>query len=120
MFVEKYPIFVEKYSFFTPLPSQTVCVWGGGGGGGGGGWGGRGRDTVFTLSVHICPPVTFWWFLPLNLLNDLRILFIFCINVDIDKMLLLDKNKGIGINSFRVIPLCNFLKRRFGFCFIAC
>ena len=33
------------------------------------------------------------------------ILFIFCINVDIDQMLLLDKNKGLGINSFIVISL---------------
>ena len=34
---------------------------------------------------------------------SLRNLFIFCINVDIDKMLLSDKNKGLGINSFTVI-----------------
>ena len=33
--------------------------------------------------------------------------FIFCIkfNVDIDEMLLLEKNKGHGINSFGVISL---------------
>ena len=33
----------------------------------------------------------------------------FCINVDIEKMLLLEKkiNKDLGVNSFRVISLCN-------------
>ena len=31
----------------------------------------------------------------------------FCINVDIDKVLLLDKTKGLGFNSFKVISLCN-------------
>ena len=48
-----------------------------------------------------------FWFLLLILLNNFRDLFIFCINVDIDKILLLDKNKGLGIKSFRVISLCN-------------
>ena len=37
------------------------------------------------------------------LLNNLRKVFIFCINVVIDKMLLLDKNKGLGVNSCRDI-----------------
>ena len=46
------------------------------------------------------------WFLLLVLLNNLRNLLIFCINVDIDKMLLLQKNEGLGINSFRIISLC--------------
>ena len=56
------------------------------------------------LSIH--PSVRFW-FLLLILLNNLRDLFIFCMNVDIDKMLLLDNNKSLGVNSFRVISLCN-------------
>ena len=40
------------------------------------------------------------------LLNDLRNLFIFCTDVDIDEVLLLDKNKGLGIDTLRVISLC--------------
>ena len=71
----------NRPKFFLPPshPNLCVCVCVGGGGGGGGERGGkeRRRDTVFTLSVHICPSVTFWWFLPLNLLNDLRILSYF-------------------------------------------
>ena len=43
-----------------------------------------------------------FWFLLLILLNNFRNLFIFCINFDIDEVLLLDKNKDLGINSFRV------------------
>ena len=66
--------------------------------------GGGGAYTVLTLSVH--PSVTFW-FLLLVLLNSLRNLFMFCINVDIDKMLLLHKNNGQGVNSFRVISFCS-------------
>ena len=41
-----------------------------------------------------------------NLLNNYRNI-IFCINIDIDEVLLLDKNKDLGINSFRVIFLYN-------------
>ena len=52
------------------------------------------------------PPIMFW-FLLLILLNNFRNLFIFCINVDIGKMLLMHKNKGQEINSVRVISLCN-------------
>ena len=29
----------------------------------------------------------------------------FCMNIDIDEMLLLEKNKGLGINSFRGFSL---------------
>ena len=32
-------------------------------------------------------------------LNELRNLFIFCIDVDIDEMLLLEKNKGLGVTK---------------------
>ena len=35
---------------------------------------------------------------------------IFCINVVIHEMFLLQKNKGQGINTVMVIPLCNPLK----------
>ena len=31
----------------------------------------------------------------------------FCINVDIDGVLLWNRNKGLGVISFTVIPLCN-------------
>ena len=70
-----------------------------GGGGGGGG-------EVVVYCFHVVHLSIIFWFL-LTLLNDLRYLFIFGINVDIDKMLLLHKNKSQGINSFRVISLCN-------------
>ena len=36
-------------------------------------------------------------FLSLILLNNFRYLFIFCVNVDIDEVLLLDKNKVLEI-----------------------
>ena len=45
-------------------------------------------------------------FLLLILLNSLRNLFIFCVNVDIDEILLLQNNKGQRVNFFRVISLC--------------
>ena len=60
------------------------------------------EDDCFHV-IHLS--VAFWILLHI-LLNNLRILFIFCINVDTDEMLLLDKKKGIWINSFRVISLC--------------
>ena len=40
-------------------------------------------------------------------LNNFRNFFIFCINIDIDDFLLLDKNKGLGINSFTIVSLSN-------------
>ena len=40
-------------------------------------------------------------------INIIRNLNIFCINVDIHEMLLLQKKKGQGINAVIVIPLCN-------------
>ena len=43
------------------------------------------------------------------LINIRRNLNIFCINVDIYEMLLLQKKKGQGINTVIVIPLCNSL-----------
>ena len=52
-----------------------------------------------------------FWFLFLVFvifLNNLRNLFIFCINIDIDKMLLLNQSKNLG--SFRVALLCNSWK----------
>ena len=59
-----------------------------------------------------CPSVyrfVMFWFLLLIVLNNFRNLFIFCVNIDIDE-LLLDKNKDQWIKSFRVISLCNFWK----------
>ena len=51
-------------------------------------------------------------FLLLILLNDFRILFIFCINVNVDELLLLDKNKTKGLVSLEFYPLY-FLKSCF-------
>ena len=51
--------------------------------------------------------ILFYWFLLLILLNNFRSLFKICINIDIDMVLLIDKTKGLGFNSFRVISLCN-------------
>ena len=46
----------------------------------------------------------------LHILNIIiRNLNIFCINVHIHQMLLLQKKKGQGINTVIVIPLCNSL-----------
>ena len=43
------------------------------------------------------------------LINIIRNLNIFCINVHIHQMLLLQKKKGQGINTVMVIPFCNSL-----------
>ena len=56
-----------------------------------------------SILIELFPFVTLekvFWFL-LILLNYLRNLFIFCRNVDIDKMLLLEKNKDL--NSCRIV-----------------
>ena len=45
-----------------------------------------------------------FWFLLLILLNNFRDLFIFCINIDIDELLLSDKNKGLGVNFLELFP----------------
>ena len=66
---------------------------------------GLGVNSLRVISLYILEKV--FWFLLLVLVNTSRNLFIFCINLDIDKMLLLYKNKDLGINSFRVISLCN-------------
>ena len=58
------------------------------GGGGGGGGGGVGQGVY---CFHVVRPSVMFLFL-LTLLNNLRNLFIFCINVDTEKILLLDKN----------------------------
>ena len=54
--------------------------------------------------------VCFILVLLLILLINLSNFFIFCINVDIDEMLLLQKKKGLGVNAFRVISLCYYCK----------
>ena len=43
------------------------------------------------------------------LINIIRNLNIFCVNVDIHEMLVLQKKKGQGINTFIVIFLCSSL-----------
>ena len=81
----------EKMCLFYPL--QTVFV----------------GDILFShLSVclSVFPSITLW-FLLFILLDNLRNLFVFYKNVDYDKILLLYKKKGLGINSFRIISLCN-------------
>ena len=60
--------------------------------------------------IELFPFVIFeeaFWFLLLillNLLNNFRNLFIICTNVDIDKVFLLDKNKGLGIIPLELFP----------------
>ena len=49
----------------------------------------------------------FFFFFLYILINIIRNLNIFCINDHINEMLLLQKNKGQGINTVIVIPLCN-------------
>ena len=75
-----------KFNNYTP---HKLCLWG---------------YTVFILSVHpsVYSSIGYIWFLLLFFLNNLRNLYISCINVDIDKVLLLHKNEGLGVNSFRV------------------
>ena len=83
-----------------------VCVWGGGGGGVL-----FSHQSIFHPSV--CPSITFW-FLLLILLNNFKNLFIFCKNVDVDKMFLLQKNNCQGVNSFRFFSFV-ILEKSFGF-----
>ena len=45
-----------------------------------------------------------FWFLLLILLNNFRNLFTFCINVDIDEVLLLDKKKGLELIPLELFP----------------
>ena len=75
---------------------QLFCVCGSGGG-----------VILFSRclskSVHRSIRYVTFLFLLLILQNNLRNLFIFCINVHTDKMLLLDKNKSLGVSFFRVI-----------------
>ena len=71
---------------------RYVCVcWGWGAGGG--------LYTVLTRpSVRMS--------IRYGLVPASRNLLMFCINADIDEMLLLEKNKDTGINSVRVISRC--------------
>ena len=68
--------------------------------------------TLFSKSLHYkyskSDPCVLSFFLPI-LINIIRNLNIFCINVDIHEMLLLQKKKGQGINAGMVIALCNSL-----------
>ena len=73
--------------FLTLTQMQNVFVW-------------QERGILLLHCLSICLSVLGSASL---LLSSLRNLFIFCINVDIDKMLLSDKIKGLGVNSFTVI-----------------
>ena len=76
----------------------------------------KGIFSYFALMFRLS--VTFWLkCLILLILNNLRNLFIFCINIYIDEMLLLEKNNSLRGNSFTVISLCNSWNSIFGFCF---
>ena len=65
---------------------------------------------LFTCHGRIMPRSAEPLFLLLILLTNLRNLFIDCINVDIDEVLLLDENKGIMAYFFRVILFRNSWK----------
>ena len=43
-----------------------------------------------------------FWLLLLILLKNFKNLFIFCINIDIDELLLLDKKKHLGLKSLEL------------------
>ena len=77
-----------------------ICVRGLGGGGGGGG--GRGQGGMYTVLMRPSVRMSIRY----GLVPASRNLLMFCINADIDEMLLLEKNKDTGINSVRVISLC--------------
>ena len=51
----------------------------------------------------------------LILLNNFRNLFIFCIYIDIEEVLLLDKNNCVVVNSFIVVYLFVILEKQFRF-----
>ena len=74
---------------------------------------------VGVYCFHVVRHSITFWILLLILLNNLRNLFVFCITVDIDKLLLLHKHKGLGLIFWSYFP-SKLLKRRFGFCFLSC
>ena len=51
------------------------------------------------------------------MLNNFRILFIFCINLDIDKALLLHKKEGLGLIPLELFPFV-ILEKVFWFLFL--
>ena len=65
------------------------------------------RLSVF---LSICISVTLLFFLHI-LLNNLRNLIIFCINVDIHEMLLIQENKGPGSILSELFPVVILEKR---------
>ena len=71
---------------------------------------------VFVSLIHLL-------FQLLIQLNNLMNLFIFVVNVDIDELLLLEKNMGQEFTSFRVILFCYsccMCPLHFGFRFLSC
>ena len=79
--------------------------------------------TLFSRSLHYkyskSEPCVHSTFFPAYL-NIIRKVNIFCINVDIHKMLLLQKKKGQGINTVIVIPLYNSLMSVMLLFFLSC
>ena len=65
-------------------------------------------ECILLYNFYVCGPISVkliqhFLFLLLILQNNVRNLFIFCINFDMDDLLLLDKNKDLGVNSCRII-----------------
>ena len=59
-----------------------------------------------SVCLSVRPTVTFWGFL--DILERQRWKFIiFCTSINIDKMYICNKNKGLAFSSFRVTALCN-------------
>ena len=63
----------------------------------------KNKDLVPSELLFFLIPEKVFWFLLLILLNDFKNLFLFYINIDIDEVLLVDKNKALGS-----IPLAFF------------
>ena len=70
---------------------------------------------IETILLRCC---VFVGFLDIRKQAAVVIFSIICINVDNDERLLLDHNKGLGINSFSIYFPLLFLKKRFGFGFL--
>ena len=80
--------------------------------------GGERKGILFSrcppIRLSDCPCVRYVLVSASYLLNDLRNVFILCINIDVDKMLLLDKNQEFGVNYYRVFPFV-ILEKTFWF-----
>ena len=64
----------------------------------------RGHMLIPLELFHFVVLEKMFWCPLLMLLNNFRNLFIFCINIDIDEVLLLDKNKDLGLIFYSHFP----------------